>query len=1598
MESNKISEILENYRYVNKTGRAYFAAIRQLCLLHKLKKKVKNSRLLKELSLNGKRYLIDNFPKIEQYTADGARELFCLKNIRISKGIPVYYRVFSQYVDTLTKPFDTREMCGLFEKVNSSFPCPTLEDSAAFPLYMRAVLCEKIALFYTDEDNRDDSRLRLLFMCLDESLVFDREDSLVTNPVQQVLLKDAVFENSTEYTKDSYRRNLSDYAKRSGMSQLEYAKSICSNKENFTSVLADRPFGGQVYLLLHIFLSVLFTFFLCRFSIAFVLSFVPVYRCVKLILDRFFARFVLKGFTEPALELSEIPDGKGVIVTVTTLLTGRDGLVFSRLEEMYCTCGGKNVYFSLLCDLCDSNKRNDEKDSETVRKARESILSLRKKYGDVFFLFLRDREFSKSEGKYIAPERKRGAVNALCRFLCGKSDGFNENSIKPSQDICENIRYVFTLDSDTNLTLDSVKKAAGIMLHPSNAPVYDEKKGRVVKGFGILQPKMSPSLTTSGKSFFTSFMCSPGGVDFYSSAGYNQTFALFGKGVFCGKGMFDKEIYYKALCRTNEFASNTVLSHDAPEGAILRCASTNHITLTDGFPREQMSYNKRRHRWIRGDIQNLHFFRKSRKNPRGKQVANGIDYVSKYLMSENIADALLQIFSFILLLLSLAADDGTVDVLFVTTAVACYILPFVHTLFSSIRRAFFYNLSRLFYSKGVYGSIWTSFFRMFYDLSSIAQNAYLCADAVIRALYRHFLSRRHNLEWTTAAQSDAEKSDGIMGYVKKNLFSAFFGTLLIIASQNSFVKVIGLLWMALPVTSYLQGRQRCEDVSHIPKVTENSLLENLADMWLFFEDCVSEKTHFLPPDNVSTRQGVKVSRMTSPTNIGLYLASAAVAKESSLLSRDGFEKLVYNTVCTLEELPKYGGLLYNWYDIYTAQPLQPKFVSSVDEGNYLACLYVVVGALKRTEDKTPFTQKLIQKVERLISEADFSLMYNTKRKLFYIGFTVEGDGKIVYGKNCYDMLMSETRTLSYIAIAHRKVSADHAQRLSRPLISSGHYVGIASWSGTVFEYFMPCLFLPSYKNSFTDEALKFALSMNVKNAVRFEDKTLFGISESCYNELDDDGNYRYFAFGTSKLAMCVFTQQKVISPYSSYLMLESSPSLILENLVKMRDMGLYGKYGFYESCDFERKCYGEAYAVLKCFMSHHIGMSICALGNFLFDGFVRECFMNDVCNRSARELIEERIPDEVYIKKRARKYYKNLSKPVMRPPEKSEVKSKKIPKKSEEPEKKQNDVGIKITVRDGEKVILSDLCADDSFGKIIHLQEKDYELTSFDSIREPLRITVLKGIFCGKISFCAKLNTAKNIVTESGGVVFYAQDKMYFLYGFYADEKGERHNGVCSAQKDEKTGSITFNTDKEHSRKKYVLALGRAKSFDTVYGCHKRLLSDVDKLTQRAKEFYQRCIVDEKAMAKEQDVISLQQVQNGTALPFMLPVGRYDAQKTAIFALKLMYTECSLKEYLCVRLCERLYEKPDKRVSMLACRVFCAYADGLDGELLSEFLDENAESYRLVLRSMWDVEGLCADEKTIYERCLLRLESLCIRANDDAAGRTVRARLDALKE
>ena len=1058
------------------------------------------------------------------------------------------------------------------------------------------------------------------------------------------------YQDMTKETKDFYRSRIAFLSKKSGIKESDYAKTLLDKARSAAEGSRFRHIGAYLYpapgkavkaayfvLLYSLITAVCLP--LCLYSPIFTLIIFPVWEAAKQLCDRLFSAFI-KTPALPRLDLDRLPDTDGVLVTITTLLFGEkaDREIFSRLEKLYLSNGMDNVYFSVLGDYSDSPHADNPSDREILENASLRINALNQKYGNHFFLFIRPRKYSKTQNAFMGYERKRGAVTQLVRFLCGKEDLFIQNESSMPRSLCNRIRYVITLDADTNLSSDSVKEMACTMLHPLNRPVIDEKRHIVISGYGIMQPRVAPELSAAAKTPFSRILCGCGGMETYSFARFDLYQSVFSEAIFCGKGIFDKYAFENVInCKDTEFPNDSVLSHDILEGSRLRAALISDLEVTDGFPKNALSYFKRHHRWVRGDIQNLAFILRNFTNASGKKVKNNISPLSKYKLFDNVRREITPIFSFACLLAASFTPKVLGSVLIFFSLIP-YVLPLIFDTWELVRTLGFQCAARRFFSKGVTGGIWQSLSRAFISVATLPKNAFVTLDAILRSLWRMLVSKKRLLEWVTAAQSDAASDAGLLYYVQKNLITAALGVCIFIFSPDGFLKLIGLTWFFTPAILYfLSGENTAKDnVSAKDRTAVSKLKKYAGDMWRYFENTVGPDDSFLPIDNLQLFPCDIYAHRTSPTNIGLYLVCALCARDFGFIDSENLYARLDNTLTSIEKMKKWKGHLYNWYDTRSLSLLEPKYISSVDSGNFLACLIVLKEGVKQyIHEKTEFIS-VCRRIENLFEETDLSAIYNKNTDRFLIGVPVDENGNaIVSGGNDYDMLMSEARTLSYIALAKREVPKKHWAKLSRPLVKKADRIGVASWTGTAFEYFMPALFLPTVKGSLMYEALRFAFyCQRQRYALTDKGYKVWGISESGYFAFDSDMNYRYRAFGIPELGLKRGLENDlVISPYSSFLALCLNHTLPLANLKKLSMSGLYGKYGFYEACDFTPGRSAGAGAPVKSYMSHHVGMSFIACANACFDNITVKRFMNDARMRSAHEFLEEKIPVDAVVRK-----------------------------------------------------------------------------------------------------------------------------------------------------------------------------------------------------------------------------------------------------------------------------------------------------------------------------------------------------------------------------
>ena len=444
------------------------------------------------------------------------------------------------------------------------------------------------------------------------------------------------------------------------------------------------------------------------------------------------------------------------------------------------------------------------------------------------------------------------------------------------------------------------------------------------------------------------------------------------------------------------------------------------------------------------------------------------------------------------------------------------------------------------------------------------------------------------------------------------------------------VTVIFALWYSAPFVAHNISKTKGKKKIALTKKEEDNLMEIAKRTWSFFEIYTNKENNFLPPDNFQIGRKKEITEHTSATNIGLGLLATISAYDLKFITANQMIDKLKNMIDISISLNKWNGHLYNWYNIKTLAPLKPSFVSTVDSGNFVGYLYVVKKVLEEQGEN-----ELKGKVEKLISDTDFSRLYDYDKNLFSIGYDLK-ENKLV--DSYYDLLASEARQASFIAIAKRDISYKHWFYLGRALTTLNGYKGLVSWSGTMFEYYMPYVVMPSYEYSLLEEAYRFSLYSQKEYAKKLN--IPWGISESAFNLQDLNYNYQYKAFGIPWLGLKRgLKEDVVVSPYSSIMTVDKNYKDVLENIEKLKGKGAYDKFGFYEAIDFTPSRVGEKkYEIVKTYMAHHQALILLSINNFLNEKILSKRFAANPEIRAVSLLLQEKIPScGVYTKEKKEK-------------------------------------------------------------------------------------------------------------------------------------------------------------------------------------------------------------------------------------------------------------------------------------------------------------------------------------------------------------------------
>src|ERR1700733_4638437 len=666
----------------------------------------------------------------------------------------------------------------------------------------------------------------------------------------------------------------------------------------------------------------------------------------------------------PGLSLREgIPPHLRAIVVMPTLLTTRAAIEqhIERLEIHYLASADGELHFALLSDWTDAPTEHIAGDTALLDIAIEGIARLNRRHGaasggDRFVLLHRRRVWSEGQKQWMGWERKRGKLHELNQLLRGAPNTtfVDVGGLPPV--VPSAVRYVVTLDADTRLPRDTVRRLVGKMAHPLNRPRFDAASGQVVEGYAVLQPRVAPSLPTGREgSLFQRVFSSAGGIDPYAAAASDVYQDLFGLGSYAGKGIYDIDAFEAALA--GRVPEGTLLSHDLFEGIFARAGLVSDIEVVEEFPSRYDVAAARQHRWSRGDWQLLPWIL-GRSDAAGDSRGSGpLPLIGLWKMLDNLRRTLSAPAGIAALLAGWLLPSGSA-LLWSAFICATIALPALLPVFAGIlpSRAGVTLRSHL---RALRKDVWLAALQTVFIVTFLAHQAILMVDAIGRTLFRLFVSQRNLLQWVTAAQARLSFRLTVPSAYRRMAGAVAIAALGAFAvghfrPDNSWLAASFLiLWAASPAVAVWISLSPLVAGRLAMSAADASALRSVARRtWRYFETFVTADDQMLPPDNFQEDPRPVVAHRTSPTNIGLYLLSTVAARDFGWLGTVDALERVEATLGTLRRMELFRGHFYNWYDTGDLHPLEPKYVSSVDSGNLAGHLIVVGNSCRELVNKS----------------------------------------------------------------------------------------------------------------------------------------------------------------------------------------------------------------------------------------------------------------------------------------------------------------------------------------------------------------------------------------------------------------------------------------------------------------------------------------------------------------------------------------------------------------------------------------------------------------------------------------------------------------------
>ena len=1052
-----------------------------------------------------------------------------------------------------------------------------------------------------------------------------------------------------------------------------------------------------------------------------------------------------------------VPARDRTAVVVPVLVGGVDAVAraLEHLEVQYLANRDPQIRFALLSDLVDSPSETAPDDEAIVAAAVGGIRALNAAYGGdagdagtrapPFYLFHRPRQWNSADAVWMGWERKRGKLVDFNAFIADADDrafAIAEGDLA----WLRGVRYVVTLDADTVLPRGAAAALIGTIAHPLNRAEYDAARGRVTRGYGILQPRVSVSLASASQSRFAAVYAGYPGVDPYTTAVSDVYQDLFGEGSFTGKGIYDVDAFRRATA--GRFPDNALLSHDLIEGSFARAGLVTDVEVFDDYPTRYLTSTRRAHRWIRGDWQLLRWL-----TPRvpGAEGSNRspLSALSRWKIADNMRRSVTPVALLVWLVAGWTLLPGS-WLAWTIAALAALSMPWAAPLLFAAARPPRSQSWRPYYA-ALGRDASRAVVQIGLAIVLLPDQALLATDAVVRTLVRVIGTRRRMLEWQTASHTESST-----GYGRRPVWQRMWPAVLLGASILSLVAWHGvsaamrgvsdwtavgawaglsLAWLLAPEMVLALGEPLSRRDLVLDARQRAVALRYALRHWRYFDRFVSAETHWLVPDNFQEAPAPVIASRTSPTNIGLQLLSTMSACDLGFLTRGQMLDRLERAFDSMDRMSRVHGHFLNWYDLGDLRVLDPPYVSTVDSGNLAGHLVAlaqgclsfadgpvddgriwavldaegiqdiagvsldhprsdgpwvgerlvayqaatldlrrqeILGAsspelaaatlwarrllesaaaeltrfeldaeqaasipLRAAAPTSPGAAALLDRLEALARRArdmamamDFRLLYEPQRRLFAIGYDARS-GRL--DEASYDLLASESRLTSFIAVAKGDAAPEHWFRLGRSLTVANGATALVSWSGSMFEYLMPLLVMPPRPFSLLDQTCHSAVHRQV--AYGRARGVPWGISESAYNRRDRHGTYQYRAFGVPDLALQRgLANDLVVAPYATALAAAVDAHAALRNFAELERHGALGAYGFYDALDYTRVEPGERVAVVGTFMAHHVGMSLVALDNALSiqeseaGGIWQRRFMADAGVRATALLLDERVP------------------------------------------------------------------------------------------------------------------------------------------------------------------------------------------------------------------------------------------------------------------------------------------------------------------------------------------------------------------------------------